>query len=100
MVLQLMLLLMTLPSQLIELVHLVLVPVCFVVAWGLVGLMAWNTISAIRDGLSQATVMHKVPCAECRFFTNDYRLKCPIHPRNALSESAINCSDFEHGGFM
>ncbi|WP_348251226.1 hypothetical protein [Leptolyngbya subtilissima] len=42
--------------------------------------------------------MHKIPCAECRYFTNDHRLKCPIHPKIALSESAIDCPDFEDLG--
>jgi hypothetical protein len=29
------------------------------------------------------------------FFTNDYRLKCTVHPVKACTEEAINCSDFE-----
>ncbi|WP_367279336.1 hypothetical protein [Thermoleptolyngbya sp. M55_K2018_002] len=77
------------------LVHLVLVPVCFVVAWGMVGLVAWNLISAGRDGLAQAQQMHKIPCSECRFFTGDYHLKCTVHPERALSEEAMNCADYE-----
>ncbi|QKD84769.1 hypothetical protein HPC62_04570 [Thermoleptolyngbya sichuanensis A183] len=77
------------------LVHLVLVPVCFVMAWGMVGLVAWNLISAGRDGLAQAQQMHKIPCSECRFFTGDYHLKCTVHPERALSEEAMNCADYE-----
>ncbi|MBF2085206.1 MAG: hypothetical protein IGS16_11440 [Thermoleptolyngbya sp. C42_A2020_037] len=77
------------------LVHLVLVPVCFVMAWGMVGLVVWNLISAGRDGLAQAQQMHKIPCSECRFFTGDYHLKCTVHPERALSEEAMNCADYE-----
>lgn len=88
--------LMALPVRLIELVQLILVPLCFVLAWTLAGLIAWNLMVAARDGVVQATEMHKIPCAKCRYFTNDYRLKCPIHPRVALSEAAIDCADFEH----
>lgn len=77
------------------LVHLVLVPVCFVLAWGIVGLVAWNLISAGRDGLAQARQMHQIPCSECRFFTGEYHLKCPVHPEWALSEEALNCIDYE-----
>ena len=92
--------LITLPVWLRSLVQFVLVPVCVVLAWGLVGLIAWNLVTAVRDGVSRATVMHKIPCAGCSYFTNDYRLKCPLHPRIALSESAIDCTDFEHSGLV
>ncbi len=92
--------LMTLPVWLVELVQLVLVPLCFVVAWTLVGLIGWNLMMAARDGVARATEMHKIPCAQCRYFTNDHRLKCPIHPLVALSEAAIDCADFEPADMM
>jgi hypothetical protein len=92
--------LMALPAGLVLVVRSVLGPVCFVVAWGLMGLIAWNLVTSVRDGMDRASAMHKIPCANCRYFTNDYRLKCPIHPKSALSESAIDCTDFEHSGLM
>lgn len=88
--------LMALPVGLVSVVQAVLVPFCFIAAWGLIGLIGWNVATAVRDGVDRATVMHKIPCADCRYFTNDHRLKCPIHPQTALSELAINCTDFEH----
>jgi hypothetical protein len=88
--------LMALPAWLVLMVQSVLVPVCFIFAWGLMGFTAWNLVAATRDVMDRASAMHKIPCANCRYFTNDYRLKCPIHPRSALSESAIDCTDFEH----
>ncbi|HZG39723.1 MAG TPA: hypothetical protein VEZ50_13665 [Nodosilinea sp.] len=87
--------LMALPAGLVSLVQLVLVPLCFALAWGLVGLTVWNLVAAVREGTSRASIMHKIPCADCRYFTNDHRLKCPIHPKIALSEAAIDCADFE-----
>ncbi len=92
--------LIALPAGLVSVVQAVLVPLCFIVAWGLIGLIAWNLATAVRDGVDRATVMHKIPCADCRYFTNDHRLKCPIHPLIALSESAIDCTDFEHSEMM
>jgi hypothetical protein len=89
---------MALPVRLISLVQIVLVPLCFMLAWGIVGITAWNLAAAVRDSVTRATVMHKIPCAECRYFTNDHRLKCPLHPKTALSESAIDCADFENVG--
>jgi hypothetical protein len=72
-----------------------LVPICFVVAWGTVILTAWNIWSAVRDSVSKAREMHQIPCANCRYFTNDYHLKCTVHPGMALSEKAISCRDYE-----
>lgn len=92
--------LMALPLWLVSTVQALLVPVCFIVAWGLVGLAVWNLVISMRDGMDRAAVMHKIPCADCRYFTNDHRLKCPIHPKIALSESAIGCNDFEDSGLI
>jgi RNA polymerase subunit RPABC4/transcription elongation factor Spt4 len=41
-----------------------------------------------------AKTMHQIPCARCRYFTNDHRLKCPVHPQIANTEGAINCRDY------
>lgn len=71
------------------------VPFCFVLAWGLVGLLGWSVWAAVRDGVANAKHMHQIPCADCQFFTGDYHLKCPVRPVIALSEEAIGCSDFE-----
>ncbi|MDJ0580351.1 hypothetical protein [Crocosphaera sp.] len=38
--------------------------------------------------------MHKIPCSNCQYFTNDYRLKCPVNPFQASTEAAINCQDY------
>jgi hypothetical protein len=73
-----------------------LVPICFVVAWGVVLLGLWQVISAARDTVQRAKVMHQIPCADCQFFTHNMRLKCPVHPTEALSEQAIGCTDFYH----
>lgn len=72
-----------------------LVPVCFVCAWTLVAMTVWQVWSSMRDGISQIKEMHQIPCANCRFFTGNYQLKCTVHPDYALSEQAINCLDYE-----
>lgn len=35
-------------------------------------------------------------CKHCRFFIDDVYLKCAVHPTNALTKRAINCSDYWH----
>lgn len=81
--------------KLIHLIQPILVPLCFVAAWALVVLTVWNLVAATRDGVQRAKTMHQIPCSECRYFTNNHLLKCPLHPKIALSEAAINCSDYE-----
>jgi len=74
-----------------------LIPLCFVTAWGVLILLAWNLWAFFRDSVNQAQQMHQIPCANCRYFTGDYHLKCTVHPGRALSEEAIDCQDFEAG---
>ncbi|MEB3182494.1 MAG: hypothetical protein VKL59_26175 [Nostocaceae cyanobacterium] len=82
-------------SFLIHTIQLFLVPICFVLAWTVVILAAWSLWSAARDGVKTAKKMHQIPCSTCQFFTNDYRLKCTVHPAVANTEQAINCTDYQ-----
>jgi hypothetical protein len=79
----------------IQVIQPVLVPLCFVAAWSVVALMGWSLWTAARDGVANVKQMHQIPCANCQFFTNDYHLKCTVHPSVALSNEAISCSDYE-----
>lgn len=81
--------------KLIQLIQPLLVPLCFLLAWGLLAIIAWQMITAFRDGFQRAQTMHQIPCADCRYFTDNHLLKCPVHPDTALSEDAIGCTDFE-----
>ncbi|MEM6427279.1 MAG: hypothetical protein AAGF66_02575 [Cyanobacteria bacterium P01_H01_bin.119] len=72
-----------------------LVPLCFICAWTIVAMSLWTLWSAVREGLDRARAMHRIPCSNCKYFTQNYYLKCPVHPTDALSEAAIGCADFE-----
>ena len=72
-----------------------LVPICFVFAWLFVILGAWSLVSMMFEGVSHARHLHQIPCANCRYFTGDYGLKCTVHPSLALSEDAIHCPDYD-----
>lgn len=85
---------------LIQLIQPILVPLCFVLAWGLVAITLWQLLAVTRDGVQRAKVMHQIPCAQCRYFTNSHFLKCPLHPKVALSEAAIGCNDYETSQLM
>lgn len=84
-----------LASFLIHGIQPLLVPICFVAAWSVLILFAWSLWSAARDGITTAKQMHQIPCANCQFFTDNYRLKCTVHPSAANTEEAINCLDYQ-----
>nr|WP_199290251.1 hypothetical protein [Leptolyngbya sp. FACHB-36] len=72
-----------------------LVPICFVSAWSIIALVTWSLWTATRDTVTRTREMHRIPCANCQFFTSDYHLKCTVHPSDALTEDAINCPDYQ-----
>lgn len=69
-------------------------PFYFLIAWLLVLIVILSTIGIIRDIRKRAIIMHQIPCSDCRYFTNNYYLKCPLQPKIANTELAINCPDF------
>ncbi|BAY23070.1 hypothetical protein NIES2100_28340 [Calothrix sp. NIES-2100] len=81
-------------SDLIHGIQFFLIPICFVVAWSVIILGAWSLWATVRDSVNKAKQMHQIPCTGCQFFTDDYRLKCTVHPSRANTEEAIDCTDF------
>lgn len=79
----------------IQIIQPFLVPICFVVAWAVMLMGVWSLWAAVRDSVQRARRMHQIPCSECRYFSGNYLLKCPVHPQDALSEAAIGCRDFK-----
>lgn len=84
-------------SPLIHSIQPFLVPLCFVVAWGFLVSLLWTVVQGVRGAIARSKIMHRIPCSECQFFTNDYRLKCTLHPTIANTEQAIRCLDFTLG---
>jgi hypothetical protein len=70
------------------------VPVCFATTWIVLSMLVANLWRLSRDTTLYANRMHQIPCAQCRFFTANYQLKCTIHPIEALTEEAIGCLDY------
>ena len=65
------------------------------IAWSFVIAIAANLLSLLKQISDRAEKMHQIPCSSCQFFTGNYELKCTIHPEVALTEAAIDCSDFQ-----
>ena len=69
-------------------------PIGFVFAWGFILLLGWGLAGTIVATLATAKQMHQIPCPNCRFFTDNHRLKCTVKPFMANTEEAIGCSDY------
>ena len=69
-----------------------------IAAFGLMGLFVWSLQLAFRDGIIHLKRLHSIPCSRCAYFTGDYRLKCTVHPKMALTEDALGCGDYEVNG--
>lgn len=67
---------------------------CFCIVSAIV-LFVWSSAIALVKGIQQVRCLHQIPCADCDFFTNNYRLKCTVRPCVACTEDAIGCTDFE-----
>ncbi len=64
-------------------------------ALGLIAFFVWSVQLAFREGMLNLKRLHSIPCSRCAYFTGDYRLKCTVHPKLALTEEALECRDFE-----
>ena len=68
---------------------------CALFSWLMIILSVFSIYNTIKKGTIYLKRLHQIPCHNCDFFTNDYRLKCPVNPMKACSEQAIGCIDFE-----
>lgn len=69
-------------------------PFYFLMAWVFLGILISTLIVSLRDIKKRGEIMHKIPCSQCQYFTNNYRLKCTLQPLIANTELAIDCPDF------
>ncbi len=64
-------------------------------AWAIMILLFCSIWTTLKKGIIFLWRLHQIPCHNCEYFTNDYRLKCTVCPKKACSEQAIGCIDFE-----
>ena len=68
---------------------------CMFAILSLIIISLWNLWLTFDKGITYVKRLHQIPCSRCAFFTGDYHLKCTVHPDNALTETALNCCDYE-----
>ena len=81
--------------SLIEIIKPLLIPVCFITAWIFILSLAVSLGTMVVDVVHRSKTMHQIPCSNCQYFTNDYRLKCSVNPFQANTEEAISCQDYQ-----
>lgn len=70
-------------------------PVGFIIGW--IGFFI--ILQKIRAFLDEKMVLsinsvHKLPCKNCRFYSNNHYLKCAVNPSIVLTEEAMSCSEY------
>ena len=70
-------------------------PVGFIISW-MVFFVILQKIRALLDYkmVFPAKVLHKLPCKNCSFYSNNHYLKCAVNPSIVLTEEAMNCSEY------
>ncbi|HEY9906555.1 MAG TPA: hypothetical protein V6D18_02960 [Thermosynechococcaceae cyanobacterium] len=70
-----------------------LIPVGFACAWAIA--VALSSAPKLSREKKLSLKRHsKIPCRNCQFYNNNPYVRCAIRPTDALTEQAIECSDF------
>ena len=71
-----------------------LIPLGFMMVWAIVVFIFSDIWPFARHKVLTIKHLPQVPCRNCQFFTNNPYLKGAVHPSTALTEQALNCSDY------
>lgn len=71
-----------------------LIPLGFMMVWAIVVFIFSDIWPLARHKALTIKHLPEVPCRNCQFFTNNPYLKCAVHPSTALTDQALNCSDY------
>ncbi|CEJ44258.1 hypothetical protein [Umezakia ovalisporum] len=76
-------------------IALTLSPVALLFSW-IIFFIILQKIRTFLDNKMVFTVNggHKVPCKNCRFYSNNHYLKCAVQPSIVLTEEAKDCSEY------
>jgi hypothetical protein len=76
-------------------VALSLSPIALLCSWVMFFLIL-QKIRTILDNKMVFTIngVHKVPCKNCRFYSNNHYLKCAVQPSIVMTEDAKDCSEY------
>ncbi len=62
--------------------------------WVSLAYLFYRTAIGTRRSIQNIQRHHAIPCTRCRYFTGEMVLKCPVNPKAALTDQAVDCLDF------
>jgi hypothetical protein len=72
------------------------IPFLLALGFGIILLVAtYNYLVKIIKSAVYVESVSKFPCGRCRYFNNNYYIKCAIHPSNVLTERSVDCRDYQ-----
>jgi hypothetical protein len=71
-----------------------LLPLWFAVVWVALFFVFSEGWKATQQKLGRLQPTSRIPCRNCRFYTNSVYLKCAVRPIDAATERAIACTDY------
>jgi len=84
----------------IHFVAVFLAHIAFIIVWGTFVFIISYACKAVqdvvqnKDEIVSTKHLQQHPCKSCQFFNNNSYLKCAVNPTTALTEEALNCSDY------
>lgn len=67
--------------------------ISFVIFW-IIGIFIYACVPKGRQHFSSFKPSLKVPCYRCRYFSNNFYLKCALHPETAMTKQSVDCRDY------
>lgn len=71
-----------------------LLPMWGAIVWLLLFCTASEAWKLVRHNVTSVKQGQRVPCKNCRYYSNNFYLKCAVRPSDALTDRAADCSDF------
>ncbi|MDF2386491.1 hypothetical protein JMG10_33815 [Nostoc ellipsosporum NOK] len=72
-----------------------LTPVGLLVSWIIFFLILGKVRTALDNKIVlRINTLHKVPCKNCQFYSNNNYLKCAVQPSIVMTEEAKDCSEY------
>ncbi len=59
-----------------------------------IGVLIHACISKRKQNSSRVELPSTITCYHCRYFNDNYFLKCALHPVTAMTEEAVDCRDY------
>lgn len=72
-----------------------LIPISFVLIWSVATAAFLGLPKLVGGNRHRVKAARKIPCYQCQYFTNNPYLRCAVRPETAMTEDALDCSDFQ-----